>query len=80
MPWMQNNMILLKITNGQLETNWGEIEALAQAYDNGCRSEDSYRAKIMNLIFELGYISAMEDMEKDGEQIGFLMTHTMGNA
>jgi len=77
---MPNNMILMKITDGKLEANWEEIKALSDAYDRGCRSEESYKAKVCGLIFEMGYNCAMDDIEEQGMQMGFLMTHTMGNA
>jgi hypothetical protein len=73
-------MILMKITDGKLEANWDEIKSLADAYDRGCRSEESYKAKMFGLIYEMGYTSAMDDMEEQGLQMGYLMTHTMGNA
>jgi len=31
-------------------------------------------------MFEMGYNSAMDDIEQQGLQMGYLMTHTMGNA
>jgi hypothetical protein len=73
-------MILMKITDGKLEANWEEIKSLSDAYDRGCRSEESYKAKMFALMFEMGYNSAMDDIEQQGLQMGYLMTHTMGNA
>ena len=73
-------MILMKITPEGLEANWGEIKALADAYDRGLKSEDAYKAKIMELIYDMGYTQAMEDMDKAQYQTAFLLSHTMGNA
>lgn len=73
-------MILMKITSEGLEANWGEIKALADAYDRGLKSEDAYKAKIMELIYDMGYTQAMEDLEREQYQTAFLLSHTMGNA
>ena len=70
----------MKITPDGLEANWGEIKALADAYDRGCKSEEAYRAKIMDLIYEMGYVQAMDDIEKAQCQTAFLLSNTMGNA
>ena len=78
--WMLEGMILMKITTDGLEANWGEIKALADAYDRGCKSEESYKAKIMDLVYEMGYTQAMEDLEREQCQTAFLISHTMGNA
>jgi len=73
-------MILMKITPEGLEANWDEIKSLADAYDRGCKSEEAYKAKIMGLIWELGYTQALDDLEQAQLQSSYLLTHTMGNA
>ena len=70
----------MKITPDGLEANWDEIKALADAYDRGCKSEEAYRAKIMDLIYEMGYTQALEDIDKAQFQTAYLLSHTMGNA
>jgi hypothetical protein len=77
---MQNSMILMKITDDKLEADWGEIEALSSAYDRGCRTEESYNAKIYSLIFKEGYTMALDDMSKEAFNFSYLLSHTAGNA
>jgi len=70
----------MKITPEGLEANWDEIKVLADAYDRGCKSEEAYKAKIMDLIYEMGYAQGVEDMEKTQFNTAFLLSCTMGNA
>ena len=56
-------MILLKINNdGELEWNLDEIRTLSNLYDRGCKSEEAYKAKVIRLIWEQGYTSAMDEI------------------
>ena len=74
-------MILLKINDsGDLEANWDEIDALAKAYDSGARTEDCYKAKLVSLIWENGYLDAMQELVNQQNQIALLMSCTGGTA
>ena len=73
-------MILLKIVGNKVEGNWEEIVELAEAYDQGGRSEDAYHAKIITLIFDRGYEEAMRDMETVNQRTLLLMSSTGGHA
>lgn len=70
----------MKITPEGLEANWDEIRVLADAYDRGCKSEEAYKAKIMDLVYEMAYTQGVEDTEKAYFANAFLLSCTMGNA
>ncbi len=48
--------------NGELEADWDEIERLTKCFDNGCKSEEAYRAKLFSLVLEHGYEAAMDEV------------------
>ena len=74
-------MILMKIDqNGELEADWDEIERLSQCFDDGCKSEEAYKAKLFTLVFEHGYDLAIDDMEETQRQMMVMMTFTGGHA
>ena len=74
-------MILLKIdSRGDLEANWDEIKVLAMAYDSGNQTEDCYRAKLVSLIWEAGYLEAIQNSVKQQNQIALLLSCTGGTA
>ena len=75
------NMILMKIdANGELEADWEEIERLTQCFDNGCKSEEAYRAKLFTLVLAHGYDAALEEVETHNRQMIFMLSMTGGNA
>ena len=75
------NMILMKIDeNGELQADWKAIEKLTKCFDNGCKSEEAYKAKLFSLVLEHGYDVAMEDMEETNRQLTFMMACTGGHA
>ena len=75
------NFLLIKINDaGELEWSDKEVEALALSYDRGERGEEATKAKILRLMWEQGYISAMDEMEEMGRQTYILMNCTGGNA
>ena len=75
------NFLLVKINDsGELEWSNEDIEALSKAYDRGERTEDATKAKIFRLVWEQGYLSAMDDMEEMGRRTFLLMNCTAGNA
>jgi hypothetical protein len=72
---------LVKINDsGDLEWSNEDIEALSKAYDRGERTEEATKAKIFRLVWEQGYLSAMDDMEEMGRRTFLLMNCTAGNA
>ena len=74
-------MILMKIDqNGELEADWDEIERLSQCFDDGCKSEEAYKAKLFTLVLEHGYDVAMEDIEETNRQMMLMMAFTGGTA
>lgn len=74
-------MILLKINDdGELEWNLEEIRVLAELYDKGCKSEDAYRAKVIELIWAEGFHAAMEKMEDMQEKTMLLFGCVGGHA
>ena len=74
-------MILIKISeDGELECNWDEIEQLAELYDGGQRTDDTHQAKLLQLIYEMGYDNGMHDSMEEGKNLFILMNHTGGNA
>ena len=75
------NFLLVKINDsGELEWNDKDLEALAQSYDRGERTEEATKAKLLRLVWEQGYISAMDDVEEMGRRTYLLMNCTAGNA
>ena len=56
------------------------IKSLSVSYDNGDRTEECYRAKIANMIWEHGYLKAMDDMESAQMHTMLLLSPPMGNA
>lgn len=75
------NLLLVKINDsGDLEWSNEDIEALSKAYDRGERTEEATKAKIFRLVWEQGYLSAMDDMEEMGRRTFLLMNCTAGNA
>ena len=75
------NMILMKIdANGELEADWDEIERLTQCFDNGCKSEEAYRAKLFTLVLAHGYEAAMEEVDTHNRQMLFMLSMTGGHA
>lgn len=74
-------MILMKIdANGELEADWDEIERLAECFDNGCKSEEAYKAKLFSLVLAEGYDAAMEEVEEHNKQMIFMLSMTGGHA
>ncbi len=74
-------MILMKIDeNGELEADWDEIERLTKCFDNGCKSEEAYRAKLFSLVLEHGYEAAMDEVQEHNRQMIFMMSCTGGTA
>lgn len=74
-------MILLKISDdGLLECNWEEIEQLANRYDKGQQTDETHQAKLLYLVYMLGYDQGMEDSLEEGKNLFILMNHTGGHA
>lgn len=74
-------MTLLTINKrGELIGDWEKIVDLAEAYDQGSRSQEACAGKIYSLVFDRGYDSAMDDLEERNYQAIFLLTHTGGHA
>lgn len=74
-------MILMKIdANGELEADWDEIERLTQCFDNGCKSEEAYKAKLFSLVLAEGYDAALEELEEHNKQVIFMLSVTGGHA
>lgn len=72
-------MILMKIEDGRLVTNWEEIIAQAGAYDRGCKSEEAYKAKLIQLVWNEGFDSARDEIERQ-MQTAMLLSCTGGTA
>lgn len=72
-------MILMKIEDGQLVTNWDEIVAQANAFDRGCKSEEAYKAKLIQLVWNQGFDAAKEAIEEQA-QMAMLLMCTGGHA
>jgi hypothetical protein len=72
-------MILMKIESGKLVTNWDEIIAQAQAFDRGCKSEDAYKAKLIQLVWNEGFEAAKDEIEQQMQTV-LLLSCTGGNA
>jgi len=76
-----DNFLLMKINDeGQLEWNPDEVEALADSYDQGKRTDDTKLAKIISLIWRDGYVCAMDDVEDKQQQLLLLMSCVAGHA
>lgn len=74
-------MILLKINDdGELECNLEEIKVLSDLYDKGCKSEEAYKAKLIRLVWQEGYMSAMDDMQDMQEKTMLLFGCVGGHA
>ena len=74
-------MILLKINpSGELEWNLEEIKVLADLYDKGCKSEEAYRAKVIELIWADGFHAAMDQMEDMQQKTALLFGCVGGHA
>ena len=81
--WTPNalNMILMKIDeNGELLADWEAITTLSICYDNGCKSEEAYKAKLFSLVSLHGYDCAMDELEVHRQQTMLLLSCTGGNA
>lgn len=75
------NFLLVKINDsGELEWNDKDLEALAGSYDRGERNEEAIKAKLLRLMWEKGYTTAMDDMEEMNKRTYILMNCTAGNA
>lgn len=75
------NFLLVKINDsGELEWNNKDLEALASSYDRGERNEEATKAKLLRLMWEKGYTTAMDDMEEMNKRTYILMNCTAGNA
>jgi hypothetical protein len=75
------NFLLVKINDsGELEWNNKDLEALANSYDRGERNEEATKAKLLRLMWEKGYTTAMDDMEEMNKRTYILMNCTAGNA
>jgi hypothetical protein len=75
------NFLLVKINDsGELEWNNKDLEALASSYDRGERNEETTKAKLLRLMWEQGYTTAMDDMELMNKRTYILMNCTAGNA
>lgn len=72
-------MILMKIEDGRLVTNWDEIISQANAFDLGCKSEDAYKAKLIQLVWNEGFEAARDEFEKHA-QTAMLLMCTGGHA
>jgi hypothetical protein len=66
--------------SGELEWNNKDLEALANSYDRGERNEEATKAKLLRLMWEKGYTTAMDDMEEMNKRTYILMNCTAGNA
>jgi hypothetical protein len=74
-------MILMKIDDkGELLADWDEIESLAKSFDRGCGCENSYKAKLISLIWKDGYERATTDMVSQHNQMALLLSCTGGSA
>lgn len=74
-------MILLKINeNGELNWNLDEIKTLSGLYDRGCKSEEAYKAKVIQLIWEDGFKNAVDQINDAQEKTALLFGCVGGHA
>jgi hypothetical protein len=66
--------------NGELLADWEAIRELSICYDNGCKSEEAYRAKLFTLVSLHGYDCAIDEMEEQSRHTMLLLSCTGGNA
>jgi hypothetical protein len=77
----QDIVILLKINEeGELEGNFEEIKELASAYDRGWKTEETEKAKIIELLWKEGWKEAMDFMTITSQRTALLMGEVAGNA
>jgi len=75
------NFLLVKINDsGEMEWNDKDLEALSKSYDRGERTEETTKAKLLRLVWEQGYTTAMDDIEEMNKRTYILMNCTAGNA
>lgn len=74
-------MILLKIgDDGELIWNQEEIAASAKLFDEGWCSEETEKAKLLQLIWEAGFNAAMDDVQTFNERAMLLFSGVGGHA
>lgn len=74
-------MILTKISDsGELECNFEEILELSNMYDAGHRTDETYKAKVLVLVYLKGFAQGVRQIEEEGKNLYWLMSHTAGNA
>ena len=77
----QGIVILLKINEqGELEGNFEEIKELAGAYDRGWKTDETEKAKIIELIWKEGWKEAMDMMTITSQRAALLLGEVAGHA
>ena len=66
--------------NQKLQADWDAIERFTKCFDNGCKSEQAYKAKLFSLVLEHGYDAAMDDVEYERKQVLFMLCAPAGHA
>ena len=66
--------------NQKLQADWDAIERFTKCFDNGCKSEKAYKAKLFSLVLEHGYDAAMDDVDHERKQVLFMLCTPAGNA
>jgi hypothetical protein len=74
-------MILLKIgDDGELHWNKGDILNYANLYDQGWRTDETEKAKLLQLIWESGYNTAIDHFNETGQRTMLLLSDVGGHA
>lgn len=66
--------------NQKLQADWDAIERFTKCFDNGCKSEKAYKAKLFSLVLEHGYDAAVDDIQCERKEILFMLCTPAGNA
>jgi hypothetical protein len=74
-------MILLKIgDDGELHWNKDDILNYANLYDQGWRTDETEKAKLLQLIWESGYNAAIDHFNETGQRTMLLLSDVGGHA
>lgn len=74
-------MILLKIgDDGELHWNKDDILNYANLYDQGWRTDETEKAKLLQLIWESGYNTAIDNFNETGQRTMLLLSDVGGHA
>lgn len=74
-------MILLKIGNdGELQWNHQDVLSFSKLYDEGWHTEDTEKAKLLQLVWEAGYSAAIDRINISNERTMLLFGAVGGHA